>query len=143
MSIFDLDTFQRSGLWLSPTNKSFSSLNFIDTYENEYPDAHIAFHKSQTKDDNSSPIYLLDYKYKVCQGKFAWPKADKNKSGEIWIEFYSGDTLIYKTDSICATDRAVSFEFSAEGIETLTIVRNGTQKRSVIHAIYPYLDLVQ
>lgn len=140
-SIFTLDTFQRKGYWFDRSGIATDD-EFIDTYGNEYLTAHKAYHGPATKDSNTAPIYLLDNKYKKCQGQFAWSKADKNLQGSIWIEFYSGDSLIYESPAITATDRVVSFEFSVEGVETLTIVRNGTNKHSV-NAVYPYLDLIQ
>lgn len=141
VSIFDLDTFQGEGQWLAATKNNM----YTDTYENEYISAHYASHKSTEKDDkNRVPTYLLDYKYLVCEGKIAWPKYCKNYTGSAWIDFYSGDELIYSTEPITATDRAISFSFSVEGLETLTIVRNSTRSSNsnTGYLIYPYLNLV-
>lgn len=142
VSIFTMSTFQGKGFWWDRNNVSMSKNDFIDTYDNEYLSAFVTGHGSKTKDSSTVPTYLLDGKYKQCRGKFAWTKADKNLEGSIWIEFYSGDSLIYQTETITATDRAVSFEFSVEGLETLTIVKNASTSRS-IHAVYPYLDLIK
>lgn len=142
VSIFTMDTFQGKGFWNSRSHTALSKNDFIDTYGNEYLSAYVSIHGPRTKDDFASPTYLLDNKYKQLRGKFAWAKSDKHIDGSIWVEFYSGDTLIYKTDSITATDRAVSFEFSVDGLETITIVKNGSN-RVAAHAVYPYLDLIQ
>lgn len=142
VSIFTLDTFKRKGHWFDHSSVSASDEVFTDTYGNEYLTARFAYHTPSTVDSTSAPTYLLDKKYKSCKGEFAWSKKAKNFEGSVWIEFYSGNSLIYQTSAITADDRAVSFEFSVEGLDTLTIVRNGTNRKAVT-VIYPYLDLVQ
>ena len=142
VSIFDLDTFQGNGNWQVATADYW----YTDTYENEYISAHYASHKYTEKDDKSRvPTYLLDYKYLICEGEIAWPKYCKNYTGSAWIDFYSGDELIYSTEPITATDRAISFSFSVEGLETLTIVRNSTRSGSsnTGYLIYPYFNLIE
>ncbi|MBQ8188511.1 MAG: hypothetical protein IJZ44_01905 [Lachnospiraceae bacterium] len=143
VSIFDLDTFRGEGRW--QTVNSIETFT-IDTYDNKYPLAYYASHAAVEKDNLSFvPTYLLDNQYTTCEGQIAWSKYCKNLSGNIWIDFYSGDTLIYTVGPMSATDRAISFSFSVEGLETLTIVRNSD--RSAIHddvyAIYPYLRLLK
>ena len=61
--------------------------------------------------------------------------------GKIWIEFYSGEQLIYKTDEISMTDKVLDFSFSIEGINEFSIVTAGTNSRSA-KVIYPYLNLM-
>lgn len=142
VSIFTLDTFKGKGYWFDHSSVSASSEVFTDTYGNEYLTARFTYHGPSTVDSTTAPIYLLDKKYKLCKGEFAWSKKSKNFEGSVWIEFYSGNSLIYQTSAITADDRAVSFEFNVEGLDTLTIVRNGTNRKAVT-VIYPYLDLVQ
>ena len=141
VSIFDLDTFQGHTPWSLPYDESY----YTDTYENEYVTAHIGIHDSKTKEDYYVPTYLLDNKYTLCEGQIAWSKHDKNSTHSAWIEFYSGDDLIYTTDIITPTDRIVSFSFSVEELETLTIVTNSTINtvNSHVYIIYPYLNLVE
>lgn len=142
VSIFNLDTFRGEGRWEPCNSESF----YTDTYGNEYISAHYAHHFSVEKDNLSFvPTYLLDNKYSICEGQIAWSKFDKNLSGSIWIDFYSGDSLVYSTEPITATDKSITFSFSVEGLETLTIVRNSTRSSSQDYAciIYPYLNLVE
>lgn len=142
VSIFDLDTFQGDGRWSVATSASW----YTDTYDNEYTSAHFAPHYSMVKDEKSHvPTYLLDYKYSICEGQIAWSKSSKNLDGSVWIDFYSGDEIIYSTEPITATDRAITFSFSVDNVETLTIVKNSNRNSSWSYAyiIYPYLNLVE
>ena len=134
VSIFDLDTFQGESYWFHLTD-----LELIDTYGNEYSNGYFTFHRS---DNKYTPTYLLDYKYSKCAGKIAWPKEDKNTSGSCWIDFYYGETLVYSTAHISATDRPLSFEFSVENIETLKIICNNNLSSGSLKIIYEYLNLV-
>lgn len=142
VSIFNLETFRGNGKWSIP---SFDN-EYTDTYGNEYPKAHIANHYSTSKDNLSLvSTYLLNGQYSLCEGQIAWAKIDKNASGSVWIDFYSGDTLIYSTDRISATDKIITFSFSVEGIETFTIVKNSNRVSTAggVKIIYPYLNLVE
>lgn len=140
-SIFKLDTFQGIGGWYDRSASTVNDSFFIDTYDNEYLSACVGSHNITSKDSTTVPVYLLDGNYSKCEGQLAWPKRSKNREGSIWIEFYSGDSLIYQTEAISATDRAINFEFSVEGVEFLTVVRNGTVKG--LKAIYPHLNLIR
>ena len=140
VSIFDLETFQGNDYWF---DHSQSSSAFIDTYDNEYLTGRYTFNGPSSKDEDLIPVYLLDKKYSICEGELAWSKTSKNIDGSIWIDFYSGDTLIFSTETITATDRAITFEFSVEGLETLTVVCNGSNSNNAVTAIYPYLNLVE
>lgn len=137
VSIFNMDTFKGIAYWEKPS--SIKALT--DTYDNEYITARIGQH-GYTKNSKNVPIYLLDNKYSTCEGQIAWPKTRKNSQGSVWIEFYSGDELIYVTDSITAEDRAISFEFSVKGIEKLTIVKNSTGAYQP-DVIYSYFNLLE
>lgn len=141
VSIFTMSTFQGIGGWYDRSHVTLNNSNFIDTYDNEYLSACVGGHGIRTINSNNLPTYLLNGSYSKCQGQFAWPKSKKNYEGSIWVEFYSDDILLYQTDAITATDKAISFEFSVEGVEKMTIIRNGTVKN--LSAIYPYLDLIQ
>lgn len=139
VSIFNMDTFKGIMYWKEPT--SIKALT--DTYDNEYITARLGQHE-YTKESKNVPIYLLDNKYSFCEGQIAWPKSNKNSQDSAWIEFYSGDELIYVTDSITAEDRAISFEFSVKGIEKLTIVESSTRRQSpYVNLIYSYFNLVE
>lgn len=147
VSIFTLDTFQGSELWYNKENtsdlKSFFEGNFIDTYGIEYPHANLAKHYFRNTMENNSTTYLLDYNYTKCEGKIAWPKCDKNEKGNAWIEFYSDDELIYSTEPISASNRALHFEFNVEDLEKLTVVKKAKEETSIIYIIYPYFNLVK
>lgn len=142
ISIFTLDTFQGEGRWEIPTIETY----YTDTYGNVYLPSYIGSHFSNEKDNlYCVPTYLLDNKYSICEGKIAWPKSNKNSSGSCWIDFYSGDVLVYSTEPITATDKPKEFSFSVEGLETLTIVRNSTRStmQDYVYIIYDYLNLIE
>lgn len=143
VSIFDLDTFKGDGYWFDLSYMTFSEEDFIDTYENEYLNACIGYHGVTDRYASFTPTYLLDKKYSICEGQITWSKSYKNHEGSAWIEFYSGDTCIYTTDSITADSRLLTFSFSVENIEKLTIVRNGTSSSNAVKIIYPYLNLIE
>lgn len=147
VSITTLETFQGVETWWDysdiPNFRSISSYNFIDTYGNEYPDSNLAEHSYLREKNKFTPVYLLDGKYSKCEGMIAWPKSDKNEEGSVWIEFYSEDELIYQTDPMSASDRALSFAFSVEGIEKLTVVKKAARETGIIYIIYPYFNLVE
>lgn len=141
VSIFNLDTFQGIAYWFDRSNAD-SNLTFIDTYDNEYSTAYFGCTRPSNK-DKYSPTYLLDKKYSVFEGQLAWSKISKNIEGKVWLEFYSGNDLIYQTDAISATDRVITFEFDVKDVETLTIVANGSNPPLYgIIVIYPYLNLI-
>lgn len=144
VSIFNLDTFKGDGGWSNATSEYY----YTDTYNNVYQNAYYASHYANTKDEGSRIVtYLLDKKYSICEGQIAWSKASKNLDGSAWIEFYSGDTCIYTTDSITADSRVLSFSFSVEGIEKLTIVKSGSRSSTIAvnkaYIVYPYLNLIE
>lgn len=143
VSIFDLDTFKGKTGW----ERATYVLEYTDTYDNQYPNAYIASHYATTKEDGYYvPIYLLDNKYSLCEGQIAWSKSSKNLDGSSWIEFYSDNELIYATDPITADSRVLTFSFSVEGVEKLTILRNGTRSDYIAYdtayMVYPYLNLI-
>lgn len=135
VSIFDLETFKGNGYWFNSSSKGY----LTDTYDNEYLSIHYASH-SPSINIEESPIYLLDKNFILCEGQIAWPKNEKNTDGSAWIEFYSGENCIYTTEAITADSRVLTFQFSVEGIEKLTIVRKATRGTKII---YPYLNLIR
>ena len=141
VSIFDLDTFKGKPGWYNHSYYSNKDV-FIDTYGTEYLTGYVGHHRSSDKNSSHSPTYLLDNNYSTCEGEIAWAKNDKNSKETAWIEFYSGDELIYKTEPITVDSRPFPFSFNVEGIEKLTIVRNATGSNSS-WIIYPYLNLVE
>lgn len=143
VSIFDLDTFKGKGRWYDLSYMTFSEEDFMDTYGNEYLNAHIGYHGATDKYASLTPIYLLDKKYSMCEGQIAWSKVYKNHEGSAWIEFYSGDTCIYTTDPITADSRLLTFSFDVTDIEKLTIVKNGSSSTNSVEIIYPYLNLIE
>lgn len=144
VSIINLETFQGSETWWNSSDNSMfpGNNNFIDTYGKEYPNSHLAQHFHLNDKDKHAPTYLLDGNYSKCEGKIAWPKSDKNEEGSVWIDFYSENELIYQTEPMSASDRALSFEFNVEGIEKLTIVKKATSQTGIIYIIYPYFNLI-
>lgn len=138
VSVFNMSIFQGVASWLSRSHVKVSKSDFIDTYDNEYLSAYLGYHDISSE---KGTTYLLDGNYSKCEGEFVWPKNRKNSDGSIWIEFYSEDNLVYQTDPITATDKAMAFEFSVTGVEKLTIVRKGTAR--AVYAIYPYLNLIK
>ncbi len=144
VSIFDMETFRGGNGWEIATYKS----DYTDTYGNEYIPSYIAQHYASEKNDRFMPTYLLDKKYSICEGQIAWTKRCKNSDEKAWIDFYSDDKLIYSTDKITATDRALNFSFSIENLDTLTIIQNSTKEADLdfanyVYIIYPYLNLVE
>ena len=143
VSIFNLETFKGTSDW----KQSGDSRWYTDTYGNEYLTSHYANHYTSIyEEENYIPTYLLDNKYSLCEGQIAWSKLSKDYDGTAWIEFYSGDDCIYITDPITADSRVLTFSFSVEGIEKLTIVRKGTKngyQTSTLCIIYPYLNLIE
>lgn len=136
VSIFNLETFQGEARWYRATSK----YEYTDTYDNEYKNAYYASHPSY-----NDPTYLLDKKYSICEGKIAWCKQSKDYGGSIWIDFYSGNDLIYSTDFITATDRVIDFSFPVDEVETLTIIRNTDRASSwySVNVVYPYFNLIK
>lgn len=143
VSIFDLETFKGDGNWFSLLYTAFSEEDFSDTYGNRYLNAYIGYHCATDKSASSTPTYLLDKKYNICEGQIAWSKMYKDYEGSAWIEFYSGDECIYTTEPITADSRVLTFSFSVADIEKLTIVRNGTSSSNEVEIIYPYLNLTE
>ena len=143
VSIFDLETFKGEGGW----HKSTDDIDYTDTYDNEYPTSYWGKHYAISENiKNSMPIYLLDNKYSICEGQMAWSKGSKNIEGSAWLEFYSGDECIYTTEPISADSKILDFNFSVEGVEKLTIVRNATKDMNdwdTIHIVYPYLNIIE
>lgn len=143
VSIFNLDTIKGTPYWRNHSYYTDKDI-FTDTYGNEYLTAYIGHHTGSDINSSVTPTYLLDNKYSLCRGEIAWSKKDKNSTATAWIEFYSGDQLIYITEKITVDSRPFSFSFSVEGVEKLTIVRNATNSNTVNSwIIYPYLELVE
>lgn len=141
VSIFSLDTFKGESGWYDLSYYSSKDV-FTDTYGTEYLTAYVGHHSGRDINYSYNPTYLLDYKYTTFEGQIAWSKSDKNSKETAWIEFYSDNELIYITDKITVDSRPLSFSFSVEGIEKLTIVRNATNSSSS-WIVYPYLNLVK
>lgn len=141
VSIFTLDTFKGKPGWYNNSYYSDKDV-FTDTYGNEHFTAYVGHHSGRDINYSYNPTYLLDNKYSTCEGEIAWAKNDKNSKETAWIEFYSGDELIYITDKITVDSRPLTFSFSVDGIEKLTIVRNATGSSSS-WIIYSYLNLVE
>lgn len=143
ISIFDLDasreksfSYDYSAVYLGSNDIG----NNIDTYGYEYSTGCLRFHSTRPTEE-TTPTYVLNQEYTMCEGKIAWLKRYKNSPGSIWIEFYEGDSLIYKTESIEALDGAMRFEFSVEGCNELTVVANSSNMN--MYVIYPYFNLIR
>ncbi len=142
ISVFTMDVFQNKSFWFTAGGSTSEIAKITDTYGNEYPKAHFAIHGTKEKGEATNPIYLLDCKYARCEGQIAWSKWSMNEKGSAWIDFYSGDELIFSTDAITAVDEAISFEFDVSDVKTLEIVCNGSTNRGK-YIVYPYLNLVK
>lgn len=141
VSVFNLDTFKGKTSWYN--HSYYTNIDvFTDTYGNEYLTAYVGLHSGRDLDYSYNPTYLLDNKYSTCEGEIAWSKSDKNSKETAWIEFYSGNELIYTTEKITVDSRPLPFSFSVKGIEKLTIVTNATGSKTA-WVVYPYLDFVQ
>ena len=80
------------------------------------------------------------------RGEIVWSKSSSNVKGNAWVEFYSGEELIYKTDPITADSDPVLFNFNVQDVDKLTIVRNSTTSNTSYYKaqiIYPYLNLIE
>ena len=141
-SVFDMTPVNWRAFCFDRSSSSINEEDLTDSYGNEYLSAHIAYHGSgTTKDSASTPEYVLDGKYEKCVGQIVLSRSNIEMEGKIWIEFYSGEQLIYKTDEISMTDKVLDFSFSIEGINEFSIVTAGTNSRSA-KVIYPYLNLM-
>lgn len=114
---------------------------------NLYTGSRRVIHCATTKDNTKYTFtYSLDKKYSTCEGKIVWSKSSSNVEGSAWVEFYSGEELIYKTDSITADSDPVPFNFNVKDVDKLTIVRNSTTSHTSYYKayiIYPYLNLIE
>ena len=144
ISIFDLEaTNSNEEYWFNHSD-GYSSECFADKDGHEYLTAHISFHHGTDKKDILNPTYLLNNKYSLCEGQIVWSAVNENSKETAWIEFYSGDTLLYTTKKITSDSAPEDFSFSVKGVKELKIVKNGTESsygRLII--IYPYLNLIE
>lgn len=144
ISIFDLPISKGDKEWHVPSSDDLST----GTDGNLYTGSRWVVHCATTKDNTKYTFtYSLDKKYSTCVGEIVWSRYSSNVEGSAWVEFYSGNELIYKTDPITADSAPVTFSFNVQEIEKLTIVRNSTTSSDVAfyaaYIIYPYLDLVE
>lgn len=144
ISIFDLEaTNSDERNWFNYSD-GYSSECFVDKDGNEYLTAHMSFHHGTDKRDILNPTYLLDNEYSLCEGQIVWSLVNEDSKEKAWIEFYSGDTLLYTTKAITADSEPVDFTFSIEGVKELKIVKNGTEPSyGRLTIIYPYLNLIE
>lgn len=141
VSVFTLDTFKGNPGWLNISYYT-DKIVFTDTYDTEHLTSYIGHHFGKDINSTYNPTYLLDKKYSSCEGEIAWSKSDKNSKETAWIEFYSGDELIYITEKITVDSRPLAFSFSVDDVEKITILRNATGGSSS-WIIYTYLDFVK
>lgn len=138
-SVFELTTFRGYDRWYNRSDLSDSY--FVDTYDNEYPNAHIGEHHSCNEDElDDEPTYLLEGKYTECRGHFAWSKEYKNDDGSAWIDFYSGKTHIGTSPVITADSRETEFSCDITGVEKLTIVLNGSGYECIIYSEFDFIE---
>lgn len=144
ISIFDLEAINSDQEYWFNYSSGHSSECFTDIHGKNYLTAHMSFHHGTDKKDVLNPSYLLDNKYSLCEGQIVWSAVNGDSKETAWIQFYSGDKLLYTTDPITVDSEPEDFTFSVEGVKELKIVKNGTEPsygRLVI--IYPYLNLIE
>lgn len=143
ISIFNLPISKGDTEWRVP----FSDDLGTGTDGVMYPGSRWAIHCATSKDNTKYTFtYSLDKKYSTCEGGIVWSSYSKNVEGSAWIEFYSGDELIYTTDAINANSEPFYFNFKVQNVDRLTIVRNSTTSHTSYYQayiIYPYLNLIE
>lgn len=143
-NLFNMETFTGMATWQTWGSGYTRDGDFRDIYENEYLYGCCAAHKTNRSSRDSNPVYFLGGNYTKCRGKIVWSKnqlSNSKRQGEIWIEFYEGDDLIYRTANVVALDEAMEFEFDVTGVETLKMVQNSSYNRET-KVIYDYLELI-
>lgn len=147
-SIFDLEPIKNDmnsndKYWFNHSD-GYSPECFVDEDGVEYYTAYMGFHYGTDKKDILNPTYQLNNNFSVCKGEIIWSKTNENSKAKAWIEFYSGDTLIYTTDPVDKDNKSAKFDFSVEGVYQLKIVKNGTESQyGNLTVIYPYLNLIK
>ena len=107
----------------------YASGDRVDNVGNSYPDGYLIMYNSL---DNSvrEKCYILDKKYSNLSGEIALSYNDKDVEGEIWLEFYDGENLIDKTESLYSGVRPVDFSIDVSQVSELTIRVNGGSRSS-------------
>lgn len=110
-----------------------------DNVGNTYPGGYlITYDGLQNKNRRIS--YILDQKYATLSGQIALDYGHKDVDEEVWVEFYDGDNLIGKTDSLYSGIRPINFSIDVSNITELTIHLNGGSKYSSILTQGFYLE---
>lgn len=60
--------------------------------------------------------------YLKLKGTIALPEERKNDDNTKWLEVYSGNTLLYTSDSLTAGTPPISFEVDISGVTELTFI---------------------
>ncbi|MDD3217699.1 MAG: NPCBM/NEW2 domain-containing protein [Lachnospiraceae bacterium] len=72
-------------------------------------------------DHKAYSTYSLDGSYLKLKGTIALPEERKNDDNTKWLEVYSGNTLLYTSDSLTAGTPPISFEVDISGVTELTL----------------------
>lgn len=117
----------------------YSSGSQKDNVGNSYPAGYYITYDGQ-QNKNSLVCYILDGKYSTLHGQIAIAYGYKDVKEEVWVEFYNGDTLIKRTDSVYSGIKPVEFSVDVTQVEELTIRINGGSQRSGILTQGFYLE---
>lgn len=69
-------------------------------------------------------VYPIDGKYTTLTGDLALASIDRNIEDYIWVEFYSNDKMIGKTEKFTKGNRPITFSIDVSGVTDLGIKPN-------------------
>lgn len=134
INVFELTPFKEG------RNKFiYSSTDSKDNIGNSYPGGYLMTYDGG-QNEEKEVCYILDKKYSVLSGTIALSYNHKDVEGEVWVEFYEGDTLIGKTDSLYSGVRPVEFSLDVSEVSELTIHLNGGSRYTSILTQGFYLE---
>lgn len=110
-----------------------------DNVGNSYPGGYLLTYDG-LQNKNRRISYILDQKYTTLTGQIALNYGQKDVDEEVWVEFYDGDNLIAKTDSLYSGIRPINFSIDVSNVAELTIHLNGGSKYSSILTQGFYLE---
>lgn len=101
-----------------------SANGYKDNLGNTYPDGYLIMYNHMVNRDKEI-CYVLDQKYSTLSGTIALNYSNKDIKEGLWIEFYSNDKMIWKTQSLSSGVKPVEFSVDVSQVSELTIRING------------------
>ncbi len=143
-SVFDLPAINSNEKYWFDHSDQYPPECFIDTDGIEHYTGIICFHYGSNKNNILNPTYQLDDAYSECVGEMVCSSVNGDSQEKAWLEFYSGDQFLGRTDPIDINSDPIQFTIDIKGVKELTIVRNGTESDyGYFTIIYDYLNLVK